>query len=96
LLRTAFGDDPAFDPDFGDITEGIGAIGANYFYTSGLGPNGMIGGHVGGQIDFNNLPDIAEHALDSSELLVLVARVPEPPALMTFVMGILTLFFRRR
>jgi hypothetical protein len=89
------GDDPAFDPNIGgDITEGIGAIGGAHFYTSGLGPNGMIGGYVGGQIDLNNLPDFAEHALDSSASLVLVTRVPEPSTAL-MVVTLFLLMMRR-
>jgi hypothetical protein len=75
---TGVGDDPAFDPTLNaNITEGIGMIGANRFYSSGLGPNQIVGGYVGGQIDFGDLGNIAAHALDSSPNLVLVTLVPE-------------------
>jgi hypothetical protein len=73
------GDDPAFDPTINqNLIEGIGAIGAANFYSSGLGPNSFIGGYVGGQIDFNELNNLEEHALDSSPNLVAVTLVPEP------------------
>jgi hypothetical protein len=73
------GDDPAFDPTLNaNLTEGIGAIGASHFFTTGLGPNNFIGAYVGGQIDFGNLDDLADQALDSSDNLLLVTPVPEP------------------
>jgi hypothetical protein len=76
---SGIGDDPAFDPTIGqNLIEGIGAIGAAHFYTSGLGPNSFIGGYVGGQIDFNQLNNLEDEALDSSPNLVQVAVVPEP------------------
>ena len=81
LGTNGIGDDPATDPDFGDIQEGIGAIGTNYFFTSGLGPNFVIGGYVGGEIEFEDLINVEDHALDSSPNLVLVAPVPEPPTI---------------
>jgi hypothetical protein len=85
------GDDPAFDPTIGEnLTEGIGAIGAAHFYTSGLGPNSFIGGYVGGQIDFNQVNNLADEALDSSPNLVQVAAVPEPAcASLLIVAGLL-------
>jgi len=73
------GDDPAFDPTLNqNLIEGIGAIGPDHFYTSGLGPNNFVGGYVGGHIDFNDFNNLGEHALDSSANLVLVTVVPEP------------------
>lgn len=73
------GDDPAFDPILNDdLIEGIGTIGDAYFYTSGLGPNGVIGGFVGGQIDNPGQAD--GETLDTSPNLVLVTEVPEPAA----------------
>jgi hypothetical protein len=89
------GDDPATDPTAGDITEGIAAVGADFFYTSGLGPNSMIGGHVGGEIELNDLLEIAEHALDSSDLLVQATLVPEPSTLAMLLAGILATFAHR-
>jgi hypothetical protein len=84
------GDDPAFDPTLGqDLIEGIGAIGAAQYFTSGLGPNGMIGGFVGGQVDLNDLPDFEVLALDSSDNLVLVTRIPEPATALLCVAGLL-------
>ncbi len=72
------GDDPAFDPTVNrDLIEGIGLIGANHFYSSGLGPNGVVGGYVGGQIDFGDFGDLADMALDSSDHLALATPVPE-------------------
>ena len=73
----------------------IAAVGADFFYTSGLGPNSMIGGHVGGEIELNDLLEIAEHALDSSDLLVLVTLVPEPSTLTMLLAGILATFVHR-
>ena len=76
---SGLGDDPAFDPTINEnLTEGIGAIGAAHFYTSGLGPNSFIGGYVGGEIDFNELNNFEDEALDSSPNLVRVTVVPEP------------------
>ena len=92
---SGIGDDPAPDPNAGDIIEGIAAVGADFFYTSGLGPNSMIGGHVGGEIELNDLLEIAEHALDSSDLLVLVTLVPEPSTLTMLLAGILATFVHR-
>jgi hypothetical protein len=76
------GDDPAFDPTINqNLIEGVGAIGQFHFYTSGLGPNQMIGGFIGGQIDFPGGADFLEqNALDSSGRLLLVTQVPEPAA----------------
>jgi hypothetical protein len=75
------GDDPAFDPTLNqNLIEGIGAIGTAHFYSSGLGPNSFVGGYVGGQIDFNELNNLENHALDSSPNLVVVNVVPEPSA----------------
>jgi hypothetical protein len=72
------GDDPAFDPTINlNLIEGVGAIGADHFYASGNGPTGMIGGLVGGEIDFNQTGALASHALDSSPNLLLVTPVPE-------------------
>lgn len=76
---SGLGDDPAFDPTINqNLTEGIGAVGTSHFYSSGLGPNSFIGGYVGGQIDFNELNNLEEHALDSSPNLIIVTLVPEP------------------
>jgi hypothetical protein len=76
---SGIGDDPAFDPTIGqNLTEGIGAIGAAHFYSSGLGPNSFIGGYVGGEIDINDAGNLEDHALDSSPNLALVSVVPEP------------------
>jgi hypothetical protein len=76
---SGLGDDPAFDPTINqNLIEGIGAIGAAHFYSSGLGPNSFIGGYVGGQIDFEELINLEDHALDSSPNLVVVTLVPEP------------------
>jgi hypothetical protein len=75
------GDDPAYDPTImGDLTEGIGAIGPEHFYTSGLGPNRFLGGYIGGAIDLDQANDPADNAVDSSSQLVQVTRVPEPAA----------------
>jgi hypothetical protein len=72
------GDDPAFDPTLNqNLIEGVGAIGADHFYASGNGPTGMVGGLVGGEIDFNQTGNLASHALDSSPNLLLVTPVPE-------------------
>jgi hypothetical protein len=91
LGTSGIGDDPANDPNIGDLMEGIGVIGANYFYTSGQGPNGIIGGHVGGEITLDDLLNVDELALDSSPNLVLVAAVPEPATLGMLVGAALTL-----
>jgi hypothetical protein len=96
LGTIGIGDDPATDPDFGDIREGIGAIGANYFYTSGQGPNFVIGGYVGGELAFEDLINVEDHALDSSPNLVLVAPVPEPSTMTILVAAALATFGRRR
>jgi len=91
------GDDPAFDPTLNqNLTEGIGMIGANHFYSSGLGPNGIIGGYVGGQIDFNDLGDIADQALDSTDNLALVTFVPEGAGLGMMIVGGLAVDVVRR
>ncbi len=72
------GDDPAFDPTINqNLIEGVGAIGADHFYASGNGPTAMVGGLVGGEIDFNQTGNLASHALDSSPNLLLVTPVPE-------------------
>jgi hypothetical protein len=93
---SGIGDDPAFDPTLGqDLIEGIGAIGAVNYYTSGLGPNGMIGGFVGQQVDLNDMQDFDVVALDSSESLVLVTRVPEPTTAWMLLAGMLGLSVRR-
>jgi hypothetical protein len=96
LGTNGIGDDPANDPNFGDLREGIGVIGANYFYTSGQGPNAMIGGYVGGEIDFEDLFEVAEHALDSSPNLLLVAPVPEPSAIAMLLAAVLLMLGRPR
>jgi hypothetical protein len=78
LGTTGIGDDPAFDPTLNtNLIEGIGAIGASHFFTTGLGPNSMIGGFVGGQIVPGSPDYLEEHALDTAETLLLV---PEPGA----------------
>ena len=75
------GDGPAFEPTLNvNLTEGIGIIGAQHFYTSGLGPNSFIGGFVGGHIEFGNFNELGERALDESPNLVQVTLVPEPAA----------------
>jgi hypothetical protein len=96
LGTSGIGDDPANDPNFGDIMEGIGAIGANYFYTSGQGPNGIIGGYVGGEITLDDLLNVDELALDSSPNLVLVAAVPEPATCAMLVGAALAMLGCRR
>jgi PEP-CTERM motif-containing protein len=96
LGTNGIGDDPATDPDFGDIVEGIGAIGANYFYTSGLGPNFVIGGYVGGELEFEDLINVEDHALDSSPNLLLVAPVPEPSTVALLAAAALATLGRRR
>jgi hypothetical protein len=79
LGTNGIGDDPAYDPTIGaNLTEGIGAIGPMRFFTSGLGPNGFIGGYVGGHIEISGPADLEEAALDSSQHLVRVTPVPEP------------------
>ena len=76
------GDDPAFEPTLNrNLIEGIGAFSADHFYSSGLGPNQMIGGFVGAEIDFSDLNNLAAHALDTSENLALVTLVPEPASI---------------
>jgi hypothetical protein len=76
---SGLGDDPAFEPTLNqNLIEGIGAFDASRFYSSGLGPNGIIGGFVGGPVDFSDLGDLADHAQDVSEALVEVTPVPEP------------------
>lgn len=92
------GDDPAFDPTINEnLTEGIGALGAEHFYTSGLGPNSFIGGYVGGPIDLGNVNNLEEHALDSSPNLVAVTAVPEPCGISLLVpAGLLLGRVRRR
>jgi hypothetical protein len=78
ISTAGVGDDPAFDPTLNqNLTEGVGAIGADQFYASGNGPTGMVGGLVGGEIDFNQTGNLATHALDSSPNLLLVRTVPE-------------------
>jgi hypothetical protein len=96
LGTDGIGDDPAYDPTLDqNLIEGIGAIGAVRFYTSGLGPNGFIGGYVGGQI--TNPSNLEENALDSSQQLVRVTLVPEPvTAVMLFVVALLVGASRRR
>jgi hypothetical protein len=96
LGTSGIGDDPATDPDYGDFREGIGAIGANYFYTSGEGPNFVIGGYIGGEIEFEDLINVEEHALDSSPNLVLVAPVPEPSTMAMLIVAALSTLCRRR
>jgi len=85
---SGLGDDPAFDPTIGEnLTEGIGAIGTAHFYTSGLGPNSFIGGYVGGQIDFPELNNLEDEALDSSPNLVRVSVVPEPACISLLILA---------
>jgi hypothetical protein len=96
LGTNGIGDDPANDPNVGNIQEGIGAVGANYFYTSGVGPNSVIGGYVGGELDFADLINVEDHALDSSPNLVLVAAVPEPSTTAMLLAAALAAFSRRR
>jgi hypothetical protein len=79
---SGLGDDPAFDPTLNqNLIEGIGAFDASRFYSSGLGPNGIIGGFVGGEIDFSDVGDLADLAQDASEELVEVTPVPEPASI---------------
>jgi hypothetical protein len=94
---SGLGDDPAFDPTINqNLTEVIGAIGAAHFYTSGLGPNSFIGGYVGGQIDFNEVNDLEDEALDSSPNLVLVTVVPEPSFVGLLIFAGLLVNLRRK
>jgi hypothetical protein len=91
------GDDPAFDPTINEnLIEGIGALGAAHFYTSGLGPNSFIGGYVGGEIDPNEVNNLEEHALDSTQSLLLVTLVPEPCAMGLLIPAALLLVRARR
>jgi hypothetical protein len=93
----SLGDDPAFDPTINEnLTEGVGAIGAAHFYTSGLGPNSFIGGYVGGEIDFNQANNLEEHALDRSPNLVAVTLVPEPCVISLLIPAALLLSRVRR
>lgn len=80
---SGLGDDPAFDPAIGqDLTEGVGAVGDHSFFTSGLGPNRILGGYIGGAIDINsNFGNLADLALDESANLVQVTPVPEPASI---------------
>jgi hypothetical protein len=96
LGTAGIGDDPAYDPTLNqNLTEGIGAIGPVRFYTSGLGPNGFIGGYVGGQI--TNPGNVGANALDSSQRLLLVTPVPEPTAgIMMIMAALVTGLVRRR
>jgi hypothetical protein len=98
LNTPALGDDPAFDPTVGrNLIEGIGLIGAGHFYTSGLGPNGIIGGYVGGPIDLGDQGQLADHALDTANQLIQVAPVPEPAsAALLLVAGIAVNAMTRR
>jgi hypothetical protein len=85
---SGLGDDPAFEPTLNqNLIEGIGAFDASRFYSSGLGPNGIIGGFVGGEIDFSDLGDLAELAQDVSEELVEVTPVPEPASISLLIMA---------
>ena len=85
---SGLGDDPAFDPTINEnLTEGIGAIGSAHFYTSGLGPNSFIGGYVGGPIDFPELNNLEDEALDSSPNLVRVSVVPEPACISLLIVA---------
>jgi len=78
LGTSGLGDDPAFDPTLNqNLMEGIGAIGEDRFYTSGQGPNNMVGGFVGGHIELADVTNLADHALDESANLVRVTLVPE-------------------
>jgi hypothetical protein len=95
LGTAGIGDDPAFDPTVNqNLTEGIGAIGPLNFFTSGLGPNGFIGGYVGGEI--TNPGSIENSALDASENLVLVSLVPEPATAAFLLPGALAFAAMRR
>jgi hypothetical protein len=97
LGTAGIGDDPAFDPTLNaNLTEGIGAIGTMRFYTSGLGPNGFIGGYVGGHIELGGPLNLEDAALDSSPNLVRVTPVPEPSAgVITMVAGLILATVRR-
>jgi hypothetical protein len=97
LNTPALGDDPAFDPTVNrNLIEGIGLIGAGHFYTSGLGPNGMVGGYVGGPIDLSDQNALADHALDATNQPLQVAPVPEPAsAALLLVAGAATRVGRR-
>jgi hypothetical protein len=89
------GDDPAFDPTLGsNLIEGIGTIGISYFYTSGLGPNNIVGGFVGGHIDGPG--QIDDEALDTSPNLVQVMEVPEPATGAVLAVGFVLAGVRRR
>jgi hypothetical protein len=91
------GDDPAFDPTLNqNLIEGVGAIGVDHFYASGNGPTGMVGGLVGGAIDFNQPGNLATHALDSSPNLLTVTAVPEAATLGSMSVAALTLLAIRR
>jgi len=97
LGTSGIGDDPAFDPTLNqNLIEGIGAIGAAHFYTSGLGPNGFVGGYVGGHLDLNLPNTPASQALDSSTHLALVTPVSEPAGIGMFVAASLALAAGRR
>jgi hypothetical protein len=72
------GDGLAFEPTLNqNLIEGVGAIGADHFFATGLGPTAMVGGLVGGDIDLSQTGNLASHALDSSANLLLVTQVPE-------------------
>jgi hypothetical protein len=91
------GDDPAFDPTINEnLIEGVGAFSAAHFYTSGLGPNSFIGGYVGGEIDFEDFNNLEDHALDSTQSLLLVTLVPEPGAISLLIPAALLLARARR
>ena len=72
-----------------NLIEGIGAFDASRFYSSGLGPNGIIGGFVGGQVDFSDLNNLADLAQDVSEELIEVTPMPEPASISLLVAGAL-------
>jgi hypothetical protein len=91
------GDDPAFDPTIDrDLIEGVGAVGDNFFYTTGLGPNGMIGGLVGDDVDVNNPSSLEDNALDSSSDLAVVTPVPEPAGPGALLIGCAGLIYATR
>ncbi|HEY4232382.1 MAG TPA: hypothetical protein VGM76_03080 [Lacipirellulaceae bacterium] len=81
------GDKSIFLPAInGDAPEGIAAFGADYTYTSGIGPNLSIGGIRGGPLDVDDLDnlnsaDLVANALDSSPNVIRVPSVPEPPTI---------------
>jgi hypothetical protein len=82
----SLGDKSIFLPVINErVFEGLAAFGADYTYTSGLGPNSFRGGILGGPLekDLDNISgnDIADNAIDTSENAILVTSVPEPPTI---------------